>query len=76
MVLYAATFEVLHFRVLGTHMRIDGPALILDALKAHLKSRNVRCKLKRDLQDGSILLKVRPGQNHKHVRNLLDKWTE
>ena len=76
LLVYAVTFASLHFRVLGTHMRIDGPALVLDALKAHLKSRNVPSKLKRDIQTGTILLKVRPGQNRMHVRDLLEQWRD
>ena len=76
MLIYAAAFGVLSFQVFGTHMRIDGPAPVLDALKAHLRSCDVHCKLKRDLQDGTIVLKVRPGQNPQHVRNLLEQWTK
>jgi hypothetical protein len=57
-------------------MRINGPAPVLDALKAHLRSCDVICKFKRDLQVGTIMLKMRPDQNPKYVRNPLEQWTE
>ena len=76
MLIYAAAFGVSSVRVLGAHTHIDGPASVLDAVKARRRSCDLRCKLKRDLQDRTILLKSRPGQNPKHVRNLLEQWTE
>jgi hypothetical protein len=75
MAIHLASFGTLRFRALSNYMRVDGPPLILDALKEYLRSRGVQCKLKRDTPDCTILLKIRSGPRPEHVQELLDEWT-
>jgi hypothetical protein len=75
MAIHTATYGTLHFRAHSDHMRVDGPPVILDALKEHLRSRGVHCKLKLDTQDRTILLKLRSGPSPERVKELLDEWT-
>ena len=75
MAIQMVSFGNLRFRAQSNYMRVDGPPLVLDALKEYLRSRGIRCKLKRDTQDCTILLKIRSGPRPDYVQELLDEWT-
>lgn len=67
-------FEVFDFLMAGKSMRIEGPPVTLDTLKAYLRSMGVESELTRE--GYRVVLNIRHGADPGYVQQLLDEWAE